>query len=527
MSLAKFLQPGKTQLTLQFPSENLSLDYCEAWQTGGAAIRNLSRRIEGRPFAIVLANASACVELVIGAIANGASMLSVPMPPRAASLAWYRDFIGRLCATSGVNALLLSRSLKKRIESIDGVELIAFDEPSDWGAGGESVNDEQFRLIQFTSGSTAEPKGIVLDDGNIEANLRALVDWLKPQSEDVICSWLPLSHDMGLMGMLLGGLAGAASIDGGQFCVVLQPPTTFMLRPSMWMRMCDHYRGTITAAPNFAYALASRCAEPSLNLALLRACIVGAEPIAVDTLRDFEDAFSSNGFRGEALCPAFGMAESVVGVTGVSIDAHWRSETMGARLVASELGFESEANARIVSCGKPLMGNEVRIECGEIGEILVRGTALAECYSDGEAVQGSGGWFSTGDIGFISDGDLFVLGREDDVFQAAGRNVHASDIETTAGSMEGVYARRVITITNGDGFSIVAECETQHMTEAGVSALARRLHSFATARLDVAPRSVLVTRPGTLPLTASGKIQRRKLADQLRTAQIDMLPGSI
>lgn len=526
MSLADFLQPGKTRLTLQFPSESSSLDYADAWQTGAATIRNLAYRIEGRPFAIVLTNASACVELVVGAIANGASMVSVPLPPRAANLGWYRKFVAHLCATSGVGALLLPRSLKKRIESIDGVDLIAFEEASDWGGSAGSIGDARFRLLQFTSGSTADPKGIVLDDEKIEANLRALVDWLKPQSKDVICSWLPLSHDMGLMGMLLGGLAGAASIDGGQFSVVLQPPTTFMLRPSMWMRMCDHYRGTITAAPNFAYALASRGTEPSLNLASLRACVIGAEPIAVDTLRDFEGAFAPNGLRGEALCPAFGMAESVVGITGVSLDDHWRSESVGGRNIAAALGFEP-ANDSVVSCGKPLMGNEVRIDCGEVGEILVRGSALAETYSTGDAVQSNEGWFSTGDIGFISDGDLFVLGRKDDVFQVAGRNVHASDIESIAGSIEGVYARRAVTIASGDGFSIVAECELHHMTEAGVSALARRLQSLASARLEVTPRSVLITRPGTLPLTASGKIQRRQLADQLRAAQIDMLLGSI
>lgn len=526
MTLADLIAPGSGRLRVHFPAEAASIDYGEMWK-GGEAVGCLRAASDGRPVAIVLSNTRACATVLVGAIAAGLPLVSVPMPPRGTNLDWYSQFIRRVCSISGATTLLLEAKLASMVPPAENVSYLSFD--AVLAQRGPAVTDPaSFKLIQFTSGSTADPKGIVLSGHKIVANLRAIMEWLQPVPGDAACSWLPLSHDMGLIGMFLGGLASAADqwARGGDF--VLMTPQSFMRNPSGWLAACSEFGATITAAPNYAFERAGRRRGQVHHLERLRTCIAGGEPIRTSALERFADTFRDCGFDSTALCPAYGMAEAALAVTGMPrTGVHWHAAGLESLVPDPEATVGCAGDLQIVSCGPPLPGYEVRIDGEGVGEILVRGPSIADSYADGTRLPDAEGWFHTHDLGVLRHGELYVIGRTDDVFQVAGRNVYALDVEAYAGEVNGVRAGRVVAVPEGGALTLVAECESAFSDQASAARLAQALKDQIVTCVGVAPQRVLLIRGSTMPLTASGKIRRKPLLAALRSSELEILAGSI
>lgn len=525
MTLADLIAPAANNLRIHFPAERNSIDYGEMWKRGEVA--GGLRRSGQAPVAIVLNNSSACATIVVGAISTGQCLISVPMPPGGVNLDWYCQFLQRISAMTGADTLLLDNSLLKTLPPVKEVAFLSFDDALALRET-KSADPGKFTLTQFTSGSTADPKGIVLPGYKIVANLQAMLEWLQPDKNDGACSWLPLSHDMGLIGMFLGTLAGAAQQRSGSQDFVLMTPHSFVRSPGSWLAACEQFKSTFTAAPNYAFEMVARRSGQTYDLKRLRTCIAGGEPIQTSALEKFANVLRESGFNPIALRPSYGMAEAVLAVTGTRPDAHWHAEELESlvpdlNLITERIG----AYPQIVSCGSPLRGYEVRIEGDYSGEILVKGPSIADHYADHSPLIDAEGWFHTRDLGVLRDGELYVLGRIDDVFHVAGRNVYAIDIEACAGEVTGVRRGRVVALPEQGALTLVAECEPAFTEQMRVSHLAQELKQQVVVRIGVAPSRILLTRAGALPLTASGKIRRRPLLAEVQAQELKILPGSI
>jgi acyl-CoA synthetase (AMP-forming)/AMP-acid ligase II len=525
MTLADFIAPGPATLRIHFPAEATSVTYGEMWKSGEAV--GWSRIADRAPVAIVLENTRACATVLVGAIAGGQSLVSVPMPPRGVNFDWYSHFIQRVCAITGAKALVMGASLSRTLQPVTNVRFLSFEDALAL-RGPKAPNPGCFTLTQFTSGSTADPKGIVLPGHKIVTNLQVLIDWLQPDKGDGACSWLPLSHDMGLIGMFLGTLGAAAKPQSGNYDFVLMTPQSFIRNPGGWLSACEEFKSTVTAAPNYSFEMVARRGGRTYDLKHLRTCIAGGEPIRSTALTEFAEALRDSGFNPSALRPSYGMAEAVLAVTGTRCNAHWHAADL-ASLVPDPDAVIGRTGAyhEIVSCGAPLPGYELRIDGDGLGEILLKGPSVADHYADDKPLVDAEGWFHTRDLGVLRDGELYVFGRTDDVFHVAGRNIYAIDIETCAGEVTGVRMGRVVAIPEGGALTLVAECEPTFAELGRASRLAQELKQQIVVRVGVAPSRVLLTRPGVLPLTASGKIRRMPLVAALQSQELKILPGSI
>jgi acyl-CoA synthetase (AMP-forming)/AMP-acid ligase II len=525
MTLADLIAPGSGQTRLHFPDETISVDYGELWKAG-EAVGGLRAACDGKPVAVVLTNSRACATVIVGAIAAGQPLVSVPMPPRGADPDWYARFIQRMCAATGAEKMLVDASLLPLLPPMEKVAFLSFEDVL--ALRGPSMADPgAFTLTQFTSGSTAEPKGVVLSGDKIVANLRALVEWLEVVPGDHVCTWLPLSHDMGLMGTFLGSLAAAGDTWARGLDLVLMTPQGFLRSPARWLSACEAFSATITVAPNYAYDMAARKRGPAHDLRRLRACIVGAEPIRAESLERFSRVFGDSGFDSTAFCPAYGMAEAALAVTGTPVGVHWHATEIEPLPDDPRVGIGDAQGYQVVSSGAALPGYEVRIDGDGIGEILVKGPSVADSYADGAHLPDADGWFHTRDLGVLRDGQLHVLGRTDDVFHVAGRNIYALDVEAYAAEVTGVRSGRVVAVPENGDLTLVAECEPAFCDRDSAHRLAQALRQRIVARLGVSPRRVLLTRRGALPMTSSGKIRRKPLVAALQSSQVKILAGSL
>ncbi len=306
-------------------------------------------------------------------------------------------------------------------------------------------------LIQYTSGSTGNPKGVLLNHANLLANISAYGKTLNMQSTDAFVSWLPLYHDMGLIGAWMGSFYHGLPLT-------LLSPFTFLSRPEKWLWAIHYHRGTISPGPNFAYDLCVKKIEDSdlegLDLSSWRVALNGSEMIHPDTLRNFEKRFRKYGFKKEAIFPAYGLAECALGLTfpplnrGPNID---RIERLPYEKnnTAVPLTTRDKKYYEFVSCGSVLEGHEIRIVDDNdnrvaertIGNIQFKGpSAMQGYYRNSEATMAiyHNGWWATGDLGYLAEGELFITGRKKDLIIKAGRNYHPTEIEAMASLAEGV-----------------------------------------------------------------------------------------
>jgi 1-acyl-sn-glycerol-3-phosphate acyltransferase len=380
-------------------------------------------------------------------------------------------------------------------------------------------------LIQYTSGSTGDPKGVVLSHANLLANIRAIGEALDVRPDDVLVSWLPLYHDMGLIGAWLGSLYHGVP-------AVLLSPLAFLARPSRWLGALHRHRGTLSPAPNFAFDLCvKRIAEDELgglDLSRWRLALNGSEPVSADTIERFTRRFAPYGLRPGAMCPVYGLAEAAVGLTisppgrGPRIDAVAR-EVFERERIARPATASDVAPARFVSCGLPLPGHEVRVvdadgrEVGERveGRIEFRGPSVtAGYYRKPELTRAvvHGGWMDSGDLGYRADGELFVTGRVKDMIKKAGRNLYPQEIEDIVGGVPGIRRGCVAAFGVADPAigteRLIVLAETR-VTEADArERLRAAVVDRVVAMLGLPPDTVVITGPGAVLKTSSGKVRR-------------------
>lgn len=379
-------------------------------------------------------------------------------------------------------------------------------------------------FLQYTSGSTGTPKGVALSHANVLHNVAAICTATRFGAGDVGVSWLPLYHDMGLIGGLLATLRSGARL-------VSLSPIEFAKRPAAWLRAISEQRGTLSPAPDFAYRRCLALDEQEvagIDLSSWRIAFNGAEPIAARTLARFAERFGAHGLRSSALFPVYGLAEHTLAVTFPRFGAepHW--ETIDRRMVAQHaravpVALDHPHRLSIVSVGVPLQGVELEIQRdrvvvgdGEIGEICVKSNSVMQGYFEDAAATAEvldGGWLKTGDLGYLRDGELFVTGRRKELIIIAGRNFYPHDLEAAAAEIVGVRAGRVVAFAvgsdDGEAAVVVAETEGTPLVD-----LAETVALAIGARVGVRPREVLLVPRGSLPVTSSGKIQRSATRDR-------------
>lgn len=386
-----------------------------------------------------------------------------------------------------------------------------------------AANDTAF--IQYTSGSTGNPKGVVLTHANLLANIRAMGCTVEAGPDDVFISWLPLYHDMGLIGAWLGSLYFS-------MLFVVMSPLSFLTRPERWLWAIHNHGGTLSASPNFGYEYCIRRLSDEdlagLDLSSWRAAFNGAEPVSPETLGTFSQRFADYGFSNEALMPVYGLAESSVGLTfpplrrGPVID-HVERDTFMQTGSATPVPVEDEHALKFVSSGPPLSGHQIRVvdHAGhelperQEGRLEFRGpSSTSGYYHDAEKTRTlfDEDWLDTGDLAYIANGELFVTGRIKDIFIRAGRNIYPHELEEAVGNIEGIRAGRVAAFGSEDKHSkterliIIAETRSTDITE--LESLHKGINTLAIDLIGSPPDEVVLAPPGTVLKTSSGKIRR-------------------
>lgn len=383
----------------------------------------------------------------------------------------------------------------------------------------------QIGFLQYTSGSTGQPKGVVLTHANLLANVRAMGRAARATSEDVFVSWLPLYHDMGL----IGGCFATMYLG---FPVVLMSPLAFLARPSQWLRAIHRHRGTISGGPNFAYELClKRIPEhelEGLDLSSWRFAFNGAEPVSPETISEFEKRFAAYGLREKVMSPVYGLAECSVGLAFTPPGERWRVDLLDReRFSATGQAIEARADdpspLKVVSCGEVLPAHDVRVvdaaglELADRNEgvLQFRGpSATSGYYRNPEATKllFAGEWLNTGDRAYLSDGHIYVTGREKDIIIRGGRNISPYELEEAVGDIPGVRRGCVAVFGSQEAATaterVVVLAETREPDPARHGEIRARVNELAIGLIGAPVDDIVLAPPHTVPKTSSGKIRR-------------------
>jgi len=400
-----------------------------------------------------------------------------------------------------------------------------------------AVDAASTALIQYTSGSTGDPKGVVLSHANLLANVRAIGLALAASSADIFVSWLPLYHDLGLIGAWLGCLYFAAPL-------YVMSPLSFLVRPQSWLWAIDRFRATLSAAPNFGFELCLTKIDAAnlagLDLSSLRAVANGAEPVSVHTLRRFSERFAPYGFRPEAMMPVYGLAENGVGLAfpplgrGPVIDRIDRNALMG-RGIAKPAKPDDPHPLELVACGRPLPANEIRIvdtagrEVAERqeGRLKFRGSSATSGYFRAEAKTKaliSHGWLDSGDRAYMAGGEVYITGRIKDIIIRAARHIYPQEIEDAVADIPGIRKGGVAVFGVADRVfgteRLVVVAETRECDAAVRARLQARVHEVTSSICGTSPDEVVLAPPRTVPKTSSGKIRRSAARELYESGRI-------
>lgn len=454
-----------------------------------------------------------------------------------------KDSEPRLILTSDINMAddeTMQGFLKSNIDVLSVDLLLKLDSTE---SKVNNINPNDIAFLQYTSGSTGDPKGVIITHTNMMDNVKVIKKACNLNNDTVMVGWLPLFHDMGLIGNMLSIL-----YCGGQ--VVLMSPMTFLQKPVNWLRTIDKYNATISGGPNFAYDL---CIEKitdqdmlGIRLNKLKIAFNGAEPIRKSTLEAFFDKFSKYGFKKRAFLPCYGLAEGTLFVTGKQIGTLVKYHKMTTEkineLKALNVGLMLDYEHTFVSSGKVYDDKKILIidprtkaKCsdGQVGEILIKSASTSKGYWNRPSEYMKHGQYTkTGDLGFITDGELYVCGRLKELIIVRGRNYYPSDLEEIVQSSH-------VALRNGFGacFSVaengyekiivLQEVKRDHIKKLSYDDVKSEINKNLTSKIGIKPDMILFLKPGSIPKTSSGKIKRVKLAREYLESKDSFISASL
>jgi fatty-acyl-CoA synthase len=492
---------------------------------------------KGDRVALMLRTERAFFETFFGVLMIGAVPVPLYPPVRAEDVLAYarrqqgilRNAEARVLVTFA-EAERLATLMRGEVPSLGAITIADRLRTASSPVPGERSSLDDPALIQYTSGSTGDPKGVLLSHGNVLANVRAIGEAFEIRSEDVAVSWLPLYHDMGLIGLWLGALYFGVP-------AAIMSPLAFLSRPSRWLWAVHAHHGTLSAAPNFAFDLCARRIPDAeiegLDLSRWRIAVNGSEAVSPDTIDRFTRRFAPYGFRPETMCPAYGLAESSVALTlsalrrAPRVDHIKRGPFEQARVIQPAQADDPRA-LRFVSCGCPLANHDVRVvdrsdqPLGERveGRIHFRGPSVTQGYfrkADVTRAAIHDGWMDSGDLGYRADGELFITGREKDLIIQGGRNLCAEEIEAITSSVPGIRPSCVAAFGIPDPATgterVVVVAETRQREPAQREALRRAVRDSLVTGIGGPPDVVVIADPRTVLKTSSGKIRRSAMRD--------------
>ena len=484
-----------------------------------AGVSLLDRVGSGGTVALRLASTPDAVAVLIGAWRAGLTVVSLPHPVRHATATETRAGVQRICEMTGA-ALVVADRLTDDLEGAT-VPACRFADVADARSVGV-IPDVPGSFVQFTSGSSGNPKGVRLSLRAIARNVCSIIDAVDPGPGTTFCSWLPLSHDMGLIGQCLTSLSSAADRFVGQSHLCLIATEAFQANPSIWLRTCSEIGATHSAVPNLGLELAARflARTGSIDLTSMVWCGCGAEPVRAETLRAFTAAAGPFGFRPSALSPCYGLAEASLAVTMVRPSEPWTTRSVDREELARrrwvEVGTDGADGDEVVAVGPPIKDMAVRVDrrAGEdVGHIEISGPSLLTGYLGAPSPFTADGWLRTGDEGAVgADGELYVLGRTDDVIVLRGRNLYVIELEEAAGAHRMIRAGNCAVIPDGDGrYVLIAERRSRLATDEALREAAVTIRRELAKSYGVGPSAVVFVPAGALPRTTSGKVQRHRL----------------
>ena len=512
------------------------MTYRDLWTGASAVAAGLrGRGLEpGEMVALMLPTSRDYFFAFYGVVLAGGVPVPIYPPVRRAQIEDHLRRQSRILKNCGATMLLtaadagrIAHLLRATVESLRHVLTITqvMDHTEMHGHVQRAGNDIAF--VQYTSGSTGDPKGVVLSHDNLLANMRADGTGMRVQSNDVFISWLPLYHDMGLIGAWLGSLYHAVRL-------VIMPPLAFLAKPQRWLWAIHRYHGTLSAAPNFAFELClSRITDADMNgvdLSHWRIVANGAEAISARTLEAFCDRFAAYGFHRRAMFPVYGLAECSVGLTFPPpgreplidvIERDALTRTFRAVPVANSMSGRDALH--VVACGQPLPRHEIRVvdEAGRElperheGRLQFRGPSATSGYYERPAETAklfADGWLETGDRAYIAAGDLYLTGRTKDIIIRAGRNIYPTEVEDAIGDLDGIRKGHVAIFGTMDAATgtehIVVVAETRKRGDAAQQSLRRAINARAIDLMATPPDAVVLAPPNTVLRTSSGKIRR-------------------
>jgi 1-acyl-sn-glycerol-3-phosphate acyltransferase len=516
-------------------AEGETVTYGDLWRDAEAVAAGLiARSVEpGESVVIMLPTGREYFAAFFGTLRAGGVPVPVYPPGRPRELEEHIRRHAKIVANARARLMItvddaraFTRILQAQVEGLAGIvtvaELTGAPTPAAWPQ--PKPGDTAF--IQYTSGSTGDPKGVVLTHANLMANIGAMTHALGVRPDDVCVSWLPLYHDMGLIGAWLGSLVHGVPL-------VLMSPLAFLARPSRWLAAISRYKGTISGAPNFAYEMcASRIKDDELvgiDLASWRVAFNGAEPVSAATMNAFAKRFAPYGFDAHALMPVYGLAENCVGLAfppigrGPKID--WIDREAFLRTGRAEPVAPGSAGAKSVpACGAPIPGHQLRVvdDTGREtpdrveGRIQFHGPSSTSGYlrnPEANAALFDGTWLNSGDLGYTAEGEIYVTGRRKDMIIRAGRNIFPAELETAIGALDGISQGAVAVFGSPDPQSgterLVVLAESRRAGTEAEARLARAITDLAIDLVGTAPDEVRLVPPRTVPKTSSGKIRRQ------------------
>ena len=527
-------QPDRLTVYLYEEGAEHPITYRQLWDNalGYAARLAQSGLAPGQMVAIMLPTCKEYLYAFYGVMLAGG--VPVPLYPPA-RLATIQDHMTRhvgILRSAGASIIItvpqakpLAYLLRAQVESLRAVLVPADLEGPQAAFAPVHGQSGDIAFLQYTSGSTGEPKGVVLTHANILANVAAAGAALGATQADVFVSWLPLYHDMGLVG-------GCFATMYFGFPVVLMSPLAFLSRPSSWLQAIHRHRGTLSGGPNFCYELCLRRIPPEqmegVDLSCWRFAFNGAEPVSVQTMTAFSQKFAHWGLRANAMSPVYGLAECTVGLAVTPPSEPWQLDRLDRdRFTRSGEAVpalpDDPAPLQVVGCGKAFAGHDLRVvdamglELGDGHEGLLqfRGpSASSGYYHNPKATRGlfDGAWVNTGDRAYLRDGTLFVTGREKDIIIRAGRNISPYELEQAVGDHPGIRRGCVAVFGSRDPATgterLVVLAELRVRDDTRQDALKHAINALAVHTIGEPADDIVLAPPGSVPKTSSGKIRR-------------------